>query len=38
MNPTNVRLLQQLRADLFRPHDATPDKPTDLPETITPAH
>jgi hypothetical protein len=35
MNPTNVRLLQQLRADLFHPHDARPEPTNDLPETAT---
>jgi hypothetical protein len=36
MNPTNVRLLQQLRADLFHPHDTTPEQTNDLPETVPP--
>lgn len=35
MNPANVRLLQQLRADLFHPHDTSLEQPTDLPETAT---
>ena len=35
MNPANVRLLQQLRADLLRPHDAELEQPHDLPETAT---
>jgi len=34
MNPTNVRLLHQLRADLHHPHDTTPEQPNDLPETV----
>ena len=36
MNPTNVRLLQRLRADLFRP-DQQPDDATDHSDTVTPA-
>jgi putative transposase len=35
MNPANVRLLQQLRADLFRPHDPSLEQTNDLPETST---
>jgi hypothetical protein len=34
MNPANVRLLQQLRADLFRPHHPTPEQTSDLPKTV----
>ena len=34
MNPANARLLQQLRADLFHPHDARPEPTNDLPETV----
>jgi hypothetical protein len=34
MNPTNVRLLQQLRADLHHPHDTTLEQPNDVPETV----
>jgi len=34
MNPANVRLLQQLRADLFRAHQPPPEEVTDLPETV----
>jgi len=34
MNPANVRLLQQLRADLFRTHEPTPEEMTDLPDTV----
>ena len=32
MNPTNVRLLQQLRAALFRPHAARLEQTNDLPK------
>jgi putative transposase len=35
MNPANVRLLQQLRADLFRPHDSPREDVSDLPETVS---
>ena len=34
MNPANVRLLQQLRADLFRPHQPPSEEVSDLPETV----
>jgi putative transposase len=34
MNPANARLLQQLRADLFHPHDASLEQSSDLPETV----
>lgn len=36
MNPANVRLLQQLRADLFHPNDTTLEQTTTsgLPETV----
>jgi putative transposase len=34
MNPANVRLLQQLRADLFHRHDTSLEQPTDPPETV----
>jgi hypothetical protein len=34
MNPANVRLLQQLRVDLFRPHDTPPKQTSDLPDTV----
>jgi hypothetical protein len=34
MNPANVRLLQQLRADLFRPRDAAHEEVTDPSETV----
>jgi putative transposase len=34
MNPANVRLLQQLRADLFRTHDSSLET-NDLPQTVT---
>ena len=35
MNPANVRLLQQLRADLFRPHDAGLEQESDLSVSVT---
>jgi len=34
MNPANVRLFQQLRADLFHRHDTSLEQPTDPPETV----
>ena len=34
MNPANVRLLQQLRADLFRAHQPPSEEVTNLPETV----
>lgn len=34
MNPANVRLLQQLRADLFEPYDAAQHETIDRSETI----
>jgi putative transposase len=35
--PANVRLLQQLRADLHRPDGASPQPEHDLPDTVTAA-
>ncbi len=35
MNPANVRLLQQLRADVFHPHDARLEQANDLAESAT---
>jgi transposase-like protein len=34
MNPANVRLLQQLRADLFEPYDAAQHETIDRSDTI----
>ena len=36
MNPANVRMLQRLRSDLFRP-DQQPEHATDPSQTVTPA-
>jgi putative transposase len=37
MNPTNVRLLQRIRAELFHPDHAPSEETTDRPATVTPA-